>query len=1016
MRKHIEDSIGRIPWTPAGGYRLSGQFTLKVTGEEIPYQATYYRAAQEWATDFIQADRTRNMRYGSAPQAWAASPEVTAGVRPEQLPFCAQYDFPLLYSELLRILAEEKRGPDFRLESDGREVVVRGRLWNGLQATFVFYTTDYCPKKVSLTAKEEVQPAWLIPTLESYGLTLLQRLPAGKSDRFEVWFSQLSDMGGYRYPARTDYTAQAGVAASFILESALPPEGTEPAPERPPYLPWFEGLSFHPGWDLHHPSLYIGVADLPRFRARLRSLPWSDWRRANMITATWANAALWLDRYIPSFSSPLSLVLLLALSMIGFIALLRRRYRTFGHKIPLKWILAGGLVWILILLSGIAQIQMQGSTTRSLIALHAAIRHTVTGNSIHASTAADLLQTLPESIPPPSTADRADACQAYALAYDLISPTLARDKQAQIEHMLFDYAAPLYGALQGWRSNRAVGSHFAAGVGMVGLAIGCEEYVNTARATLENLLKNQLSGGLHREGPGPGAAALDAAADFFYALKHSGRADYYSSEAFLDYVRATLLLTSPAGTLPLFEGTSLDHASHAVPFLLKAANHVPSDVGSQCVAAYEAYWRLGRYSTSGVSKLLADLAQPEQFFLANPYVLFEYEEPEPAGGLPSASAILADGQAAILRAGRGRSSVYLALNARRTLVTEPARDTLAFDLYAYNSLLLHGPGLPRPDHGGFAQASRTSSANCVTFDDASQTGTQSTGAAASLLNQPLFDYVRALADRAYDQGQVQRDIVLVRPDKDHPAYFLLIDEVHAINPQARIQWYLHGLGELKIGVDKLSRWTCTAFEPPARHSTNLVLTAYPIGQTGRMREEPGMLYFESPFNNQKSQTLIMEWTGSSRFCTALMPRTAAMPETTFTPIEHLDACRIGSSDWISLGTPETRIRAGPFRHVSEYVVVRERGSAFPALLMIGGIEFSLGAHSIVSNKPVFVSLDGLQGNLLNFRPETQVELRSPQIIRGTRYQLDGNDVVPPEPGRLVLFLSEPGEHHLQHLP
>jgi hypothetical protein len=1016
VRKHLENAVGQIPWTPAGGYRLSGQFTLKVTGEEIAYQATYHRLPNEWTTDFRQADRALDMRYGSSPQAWVSSPEVTAELKPEQLPFCAQYDFPILYSELLRILAEEGRGPDFRLESDGQEVVVRGRLWNGLKAVYIFYTTDYHPKKVSLSAGGDVQPAWLIPTLEANSLPFVESLPAGKADRFEVWFSQFSNMGGYRYPLRTDYLAQAGMAGSFTLESSGPAQDNEPASERPPNLPWLEGISFQPGWEAHRPSLYVDVTDLPRFRARLLTPPWSDWRRVNMLAAAWGTTAVWLDQYVPSFSSPLSLALLLAMLLAGSVILLWRRYRMFKQRIPMKLILACGVIWLLILFSGIAQIQLAKAAERSLIALHVAMRYAVTGNSLHAATARDLLQNLPQSEPPRSMAERADACQAYALAYDLISPTLRRNTQAQIERNLFDYAVPLYGALQGWRSNRSSGSRFAAAVGMAGLAIGSEAYVSTAREAVERLLKNQLSGGLHREGPGAGAVALDAAANFLFALKHSGRADYYRSEAFLDYVRTTILLTSPVGTLPLFEGTSLDHALHYVPFLLKVANHVPHELGSQCVTAYETYWRLGRYSTRGLSKLLVDLTQSEWFFLANPYTFFEYEELEPAGSPPATSALLADGQGAVLRAGRGRNSVYLALNTRKTLLTEPARDMLGFDLYAYNGLLLHGPGLPRPDHKAYPLVFQTSACNCIAFDAVSQTGTQSTGVAAAMLNQPLFDYVRVLADRTYDQGQVQRDVVLVRPDRDHAPYFLLIDEIRAINPNAKAQWYLHGTGDARLGLDKLSQWTCYAFEPPALRSTPLFLTAYPIGQIGSARTEPGKLYFASPFFNQNSETLIMEWNGSQRFCTALMPRTAAMPEVAFNPIPGLDSCRIGTTDWISLGTPETRTHAGPFHHVSEYTVVRQRGNGFPALLMIGGLEFGIGAHSLVSNKPVFVSLDGLQGSLVNYRPETLVEVRSPEIELNGRFLLDDKELVAAESGKLTLPLNDAGEHHLRQAP
>jgi len=1012
VRGKLVEAAGKFPWAPPDGYRLSGQFTLKITGEEIPYRATYRRSPQEWVAEFVQANPTRSMRCGSAPQAWVSTPEVTADAAPRQLPFCAQYDFPLLYSELLRILAEGKGGPEFRLESDGHEVAVRGRLWNGLRAVFIFYTTDYSLKKVSLRAPGEAQPAWLIPILQSNGTTLLQQLPPGKSDGFEVWFSQVSDLVGFRHPVRTDYISQGGSAASFVLESAAPLKAGEGMPERPPYLPWLEGITFRPGWDPHRPSLLVGVDELPRFRSRLDSPPWSDWRRANMLAAAWANAALVLARCVPSVSSPLSLTLVLALSMCGFVLLLRRRYLATGRNIPPGWLLTGGLVWLAVLLSGVAQIQMQKAPARSLISLHLAIRYAVTGSPMHAAAARRLLETLPDSGAPAADGDRADACRAYALAYDLISPGMNRNKQAQLERILFDYASPLYGALQGWRFSSAEGSRFAAGVGMVGLATGYEEYVRAARSAMEDLLGNQLSGGLHREGPGPGAEAFDAAADFFAAVKHSGGQDYFLTQGFQDYVRATLLMTSPVGTLPLFQGTGLDHASHYVPFLLKAANHVPDDIAGRCVAAYRAYWRLGRYSTRGFSKVRANVAKPERFFLADPYTLFEYEESEPAGVLPAESAAFAGGQGAILRAGRGADSIYLALNARRPPMTQPARDALAFEIYAYDSLLAHGPGLPRPDHRAFELAGRTSSSNCITFNRASQSGTQSTGVAATLLNQPLFDYVRALADRAYDLGQFQRDVVLVRPEKNHPPYFLVVDEVRAIDPQATVQWYLHGKGELDIGLDRFARWTCAAFEPPSLRSKTLYLTAYPVGQNGTMRPEPGMLYYENPGDNQSSQALVMEWKGSSRFCTVLTPRTASMAETRFAPVPNLDSCRVGVTDWISLGTPEVRIRAGSFHHVSEYVAVRERGTRFPGLLMVGGTEFGLGPHSIVSKKPVFVSLDGLRGGLINFRPDTDVELRSPEIVPSTRFYLDGKEIAPSGDGRLILRLGETGEHTL----
>ena len=113
---------------------------------------------------------------------------------------------------------------------------------------------------------------------------------------------------------------------------------------------------------------------------------------------------------------------------------------------------------------------------------------------------------------------------------------------------------------------------------------------------------------------------------------------------------------------------------------------------------------------------------------------------------------------------------------------------------------------------------------------------------------------------------------------------------------------------------------------------------------------------------------------------------------------------------------ETRRRVGPFQHTSEYVLYRERANSFPALLMMGGLEFDCGPHAILSNKPVSLSLDGLQGGLLSTRPDTRVEFHSPAIRSGDKFLLDGATTIASADGFLLISLNQPGEHILNRAP
>ncbi len=1009
LRQHLQDSIGNLPWEPTDGYLLTGQFILKGTGEEIPYEAKYARSSTRWAADFSHAeDRSRHIQYVfSGTGAWASSPEITADIDPGYLPYIARFDFPYFYAELLRILERGNRDPLFGMETIGNEVHIKGSLQNGWEATFIFNTIDYFPRKVAINTRNEAASAWLLTALETDGSCTLIRVPQATAE-FEVWFSEPVDAGGYRYARRMDFTEHASVLGTFFLEKG------EPIPEtifnRPPAFPWLETVAFHAQDSRQRPSLYLSQADLPAFRLRLESAPWLDWRRTNGLAAFWALCTIWIGPLITQPPSFRVISLAIGFLFLGLTILFRRYRQRFGRRFPLKLLLAGLLVSFSILLAGVASIQFHSSKNRSLLALHLAIRQAVTGNSFYARRAAKLLRNLTQEAPAPSIEDLGYSCQAYALAYDLIRSSLLQENCTEIEKELFEYGRPLFGALHGWRSNMTESYHFSTGLGMLGLAIGCEPFVARAGECLHKNLNTQLVDGIHLSGPGPGNSALETAVNFFYALKQAGRVNYYDHPAFRQYVRATLQMLSPVGTLPLFGNTNLDQSARLSAFFLKVANHLPEEIGQQCAAAYDLYWASGRYHDEGLIKWILAIFQPMAFFFENPYLLFQYDQAKMPTALPSESVILGNGQAAILRTGSNLDSAYLALNTPRSTLNIVHRDAMAFDLYAYQALLLHGPGFPGRDHPDYRETTETSAANSITLYEESQARTQCSGIVSALLNQPLFDYVRVLADNTYDYGQVQRDVMMVRPDKDNPAYFILIDEVFVSDPQTTVQWYLHGRGKLSTSIDQISRWKCTAFTPPGWSSQYVSLEAYSLDRPGELRSKKGVLYSKNSFRNLDSETLIIDWTGSKRFCTVLFPHRSGQAGPKIEIPEGGESIHVGATDWACLGSPGLLRTVGPLTHASEYTIVRSQKNSFPSLLMIFGFEFRFGPHSIISTKPISISMDGLRGGLENVYADTRIEIHSPEIRAGDRFFLDGELIQATESGTLVLMLGKSGEH------
>jgi len=1012
LRQRLSKSVGEIPWNPAEGYALEGRFVLKATGEDITYRARFARASNRWAADFSRNDATSNLRYAcSGMRAWAASPEITADLKPAQLPYMARFDFYQIYDSLLRILERGTRDPDFAAAAAGNEIHISGRLPNGWGATFVFNKVEYFPRKVSVTVKDKISPAWLILFARPDGSASLRNVP-GLSSEFEIWFSDPVIEDRHRYPQRMDFVENVNVVGTFFLEKNIPIAEAEALWERPPDLPWAETLSFKPRRNSWPPSAYLNSADLTEFRRRMEQEPWSRWSRENHLIALWAVPAAWLGRIFPyPLSFRLALVTAAMLFVGTFFLLLRRRGQTGA---PYRWgiLLAGFLASCLILPGWFAARQMHRPQERSLLALHSAIRYAVTGRAFYAAGTASLLRNFQREAPARSMEDLGHSCQAYALACDLVRPALAPDRRVRLAEDLFQYAKPLFGASRGWVSNTGAGSVVSSGLGLAGLALGYEPYIAAAMEMMDKTLASRLVDGLHQSGPGTGSVAMDSAVNLFYGLKNSGRADYYANASFRKYLDATLQLLSPVGTLPLFGSTSLDQADRLSAFFLKTANHVSEKEGRECLAAYHRYWSHGRYHAGGWIQWFLPAFQSIGMTFANPHIFLQYTRDLPLSSLRASSAVLGNGQCAVLRTGPSPDDAYMAINMTRS-VDSAHRDILTFDMYALGSLLLQGPGFPGDDHADFKESAKTAASNSITFNNEDQASIHCTGIESSLLNQPIFDHVRALADKTYDHGSVQRDIVLARPEKENAAYFLLIDDVYTFASETSVQWHLHGGGNLAAGIAQSSRWTTTRFEPPRLWPNRVVLEAfYPMGIPGKLTKKSGKLYSQISLLSRNRECIVIEWKGSKRFCCLLAPRRFKQAQAAFSA-SGKSSFRIGAADWISIGMPGTETAFGPLKHRSEYTIVRDRQTSFPGLLMVSGRECRFGPHSLLSSKPVTASLKGLLGGFLNPQPDTQIELRSPSIRAGDRFRLDDQTIAAAEPGVLRFLLQSTGNHTLQ---
>lgn len=58
-------------------------------------------------------------------------------------------------------------------------------------------------------------------------------------------------------------------------------------------------------------------------------------------------------------------------------------------------------------------------------------------------------------------------------------------------------------------------------------------------------------------------------------------------------------------------------------------------------------------------------------------------------------------------------------------------------------------------------------------------------------------------------------------------------------------------------------------------------------------------------------------------------------------------------------------------------------------MLISGIEFRFGPYSLAATEPLTASMDGLRGVWINSRPDTVVEIHSPEIMPGDKFFLDG---------------------------
>jgi len=1011
LRRELLRSTGAPPPGPDQGYRLAGGFVRKAEGEEIQYRASYLRREGRALVAFVHEQAFRNIRFGwSGEQLWVTTPELTLDLKPEDSPHCVRYDYLFVFSQLLEILDRGSRDRRFSLVRDQNEVYIRGTLRSGAEATFLVNATDYSLRKTIIQIKTSA-PMWLLPDIRPDGTPRLESLP--QTARFELWFSNPVLQQGSRLPGRTDYVAEGRVAGSFFLEEIGPAEGLPGLLVKPLPLPWLKDLHYQTS-DLPKPSLQLPAGGLPALRGRLNRAPWQDWSRINRAVAWWGFLSV---RLAPFFPVPQPLVRLAALiAGMFFIVLLwtwllRRRQ----HRRMAIGVLIGGCVLLLLMsLGGIASWELHDPVARSALAMQLSVR-SVLENDASAAALSNRLLNFTEARQVATMEDLSRACQAYAAAYDLIRDRLPPERREEIELRLFLFARPLFGALQGWRALAGSGGIAAAGLGMVGLAIGHEGYVQSAQATLETSLRQMVDRGLYREGPGRGSAVFGNLVNLMHAFRLAGRGNYYDSEPFRSYVETTLALLSPAGTLPLFSDTSLEDSETAAGFLLKTASRLPEELAFRCISASGQFQNHGRYAAAGWRKFLYGLSQPLVVFVKDPFRLFQYDRQEgiPGTAPPGLSGILGGGQAGVLRSGAGPDALYLALNALSSGTRHLHRDILSFDLYGFGGLLLHGAGFPGTDSSEYETSSRTELSNSITLNGQDQTQAEADGIVLSLINQDRFDFFRVLADQTYDLGRVQRDVILVRPEPGHPGYYLLVDEVYTDLPTTRVGWNLNGRGSLASGLGPLYHWKSAPFSPPFSWKSDVSLGVYQLAPPAAARTSRGTLYSRNRSLNQRTTRLQLEWEGSARLCTLLYPRKEGEPEPRFLTYEGKDTVQIGETDWMSLGDGESRVQEGPLAHVSEYVLTRGRSASFPSVLMVQGIEFRFGAHAVTSSKPVTLSLEGLNGDLLNSRPDTLLEVRSPAIKAGTRFLLDGEEVSAGQTGLLSFSLRAAGTHRLE---
>ena len=904
--QHLRSAIGTLPLNPAG-YYLSGRFTLKLAGDETTYQTTLLRQQGRWAADFRSADRTRDVRYVAWQSCWVSTPELTARVERPQLPYTAEYDFPGLWADLNAILLSGPGSPLFRIESEANDVYIRGKLRNGEEATFLVNRVQWLLRKVSITAHSGPRPAWTLPALLPNRSASLLMLPTEGQQHIEIWFSDFTDSGTCRYPQRTDFADAHGVSATFVVEGMDSRGLPESLYESPGQSPSAALLSCLKAANRPERSLYLDVAETAAFRRRIGAPAWNNWRRINAAVAAWSLAALPLSHLSPATATPAMLGLTLAVLAAGFVLIRVRSSRQFQRG-GLRFLLVFAASFIGVMLVGIASIQLGSARGRSLAAMHAAIRYRVTGSAAYARLANRLLLEIPAEGVPATMTGLADCCRDYACAYDLVRPALSAQRCREIQGTLVAYATPLYSAVTGWRANTPDAPALASGLGLVGMALGCDSFLTAARGVVDKSLEHQFEGGLFRAGPGPGAVALDRLADFLFALKHAGVADYYARPPIREQVETLVQLLSPAGTLPLFGDTAPDDSVHSARFLLKAARNLPDPLRGQCVEAAAAYRERGRYLSRGTPKFLGRYLRPVWFFADEPSLLFQSDPALPAAPLAGSSAVLGNGRIAVFRSGTGPEALYLAVNAGRSVWTGTARDVLGFDLFGYSGLMLHGPGHPEPGRPGYAESFRTASANSVTFEDAGQEQADGAGVSLALVNQRLFDYVRVLADTAYDEGQVQRDAIMVRPEGATPGYFVLVDDIRTNNPATRVSWFLHGRGRLTRGVDQVARWVSSALSHPALPGRQVSVLAWTPGG-GDFSSAPAGLYSrEGPA--EASEALIRRWTGPGRFATVLFPWREGVREPKLEGGPGLNIARVGDADWIGLGDATDRISLG----------------------------------------------------------------------------------------------------------